>query len=1247
MFERIKKALQNRNNAQADEPLTAHTDAELPPAQEGTSVPSQSAADPTQNTARSQRDTKPSKELRNALIGLKFFNEALYESAVAYVHDGSQPEVLTLVASTTDKDFVHYFTMPGQIDLWFRGAPTFNETLKSRGLKATGKDHYKYQRTLTEYRRVFYQNETDPLRVARMGRLLAQVGDGPNRPIKLSPPFLHALVNDFVAVAPEDADARKAHFGERSNVSVGLIEAAARSEGVDLTPDAMIELLFQRDINWWGNSPLPYALAGAKDYLATHSSELSPTVVSKSLTAFGKNDLLERLHRLPEAKAAAVAVIALLAGDSAKGVRETAIDIIEGLPTQVTVPELEAVVMKIPASRAGSIMDFLALSDVGQAAIGRVVESGAKAATLAKRAQEQVAAVTNAIEETQLELPPVTPLKPLNEAALRADINTYLAREMAQSTSESKHRRERADRAKKVTQKDIDEFIDVCAGRKSVGKKGKYFTLPGIPDHDLIRSLRSLTFQATVNLIDTDSYGYWLLRGKVEPDMDLRAIEQVYAARGRTDPIGVYYGASGVDAEHAWPWFTEHTDVLTDLIDSGVEGAEKAVDVIAQLPVIPPDVLQVLASRAMGSSKIARKYAQQALLKHPAALTLAVQGLGHSTSDAVIAAAQWLGKQKNPEAIAPITTALAKEKRELVRAALLGALKDLGADLTEYLTPDNLLAAATKGLKAKVPASMSWFPFDSVPSVRWANGEPVAPEIIKWWIVSADKMKSPDGSGIIGIYLQLLDQGDREDLSRFVVQAWIARDTEKPSEADAMAYAQENGTRNHQYAQQHLARMQSQPDGPPQWVVTRASLSLDYWIKESYNERRSEFLGSAQVDKGLLAFGVGMPGVELGDAFLSYNRNNKSRRAQIDALVTSLYGNGQAGALQVLMAVARRHHQRTVQDNANVLVERVAEDRGWSTDELADRTIPTAGFDDDGVLRLSFGDREFTGRMTQAGLIELSNPAGKAVKALPKPGVADDEEVAGASRKQLTVSRKELKALVGIQTSRLYEAMCAEREWSLGDWTQFLRNHPVMARLISRVVWIARADDQVVLFRPTDDGELLGIDDEPVELVPGARISVAHGVAVDPGVAALWRQHVVDYEVAVLFDQFSHPLPGFVPGQLVFDDLQGHLTDSFSFRGVVTKRGYQRGASEDAGWFYSYTKDFRQLGLTVELEFTGAFLPEEDITCATRTLAFRNRRGVVAVSDVPGVLVAEAYADYRAVAALGVFDPEWERKSEY
>jgi len=463
----------------------------------------------------------------------------------------------------------------------------------------------------------------------------------------------------------------------------------------------------------------------------------------------------------------------------------------------------------------------------------------------------------------------------------------------------------------------------------------------------------------------------------------------------------------------------------------------------------------------------------------------------------------------------------------------------------------------------------------------------VDPDIVRWWVVLADRLKDPNGRGIIALYLSLLEPSDAAALAARVVRAWIAQDT---------------------------------------------------------------YVGSAMADKGLLAFAVGMDDGELAGLVRAYMRDNPGRRAQFDALVRALCANGRDRALQVLLGVARRHKMAGVQATAAALAREIASERGWSDEELADRTVPTAGFDGDGLLRLSYGDREFTGRLTSDFKIEVSDGAGRTRKSLPPARSGEDAEVVRAAKKRLSAARKEAKEVLTLQSERLYEAMCASRTWSSREWGELLADHPLVGRLVTRLIWTAAPPEGGPLtFRPTEDGELIGVDDAVVEFEPHAVVSLAHRVQLADEEAAAWRQHLADYGVEPLFDQLSATAPRVAEGQMEMRDLQGHMTDTFALRGAAVKRGYKRGEVMDAGTFYDYVKGFAALGLSAVLGFTGSWVPEDKIPCATKGLSFT--RGdddyeyEIPLTEVPPVLLAECRADYEALAALGPYDPDWKKKA--
>jgi hypothetical protein len=432
-------------------------------------------------------------------------------------------------------------------------------------------------------------------------------------------------------------------------------------------------------------------------------------------------------------------------------------------------------------------------------------------------------------------------------------------------------------------------------------------------------------------------------------------------------------------------------------------------------------------------------------------------------------------------------------------------------------------------------------------------------------------------------------------------------------------------------------------------------MTKDQVYEQLRREKAGEYLGSAIADKGVLSLTVGAPGHVAYALTQRYIRDHGQRRAQVEALIVAASGNDDPAAIQLVLSVARKFKQETVRQRAAELAQDIAERSGWSLDELADRTIPTAGFDEDGLLRLDFGPRCFTGRITRSAktaafTIALFNPDGKPVAALPKPGASDDAAVASEARKQLTSSKKEIAQVVGLQTSRLFEAMCLGRTWDGASWREFLLGHPVMKHLVATLVWQVRDHDGATayrLVRPTIEGEVLDVDDEPVEVADSSRVGLAHRATITADEAGRWQASLGDYQVTPLFGQFEAVAPPLAAGATQIDDHQGWLSDSFAIRGRATKRGYTRGSAEDGGWFCQYLKALPGASITVVVEFTGSVLPEELIPAAVTVLYFEQEGRRLPLADVPPILLAEAYADYVAIAQAGAFDPKWEDKSGF
>lgn len=1180
---------------------------------------------------------QPLPSLVTALLPLKAADPVLQQRAVAYVHDGSGPELLHELEQSKQPQLDELLISPGRLKSW--SWPS--EATKTK-LKALGLDKDKVGRA----RNMYYGSAATATQFVRFGRLIAAVSTDVNRTAPGVPTWLTALLNDVANTFPSGTWSDEVIAKRLPQWSPLFVESLLAEAGEPAAERVRVTLaaLLQQCDDLYGNRFAPHRLPGMDAYLTSNASDLMPALVA-GLVAATRTDLVERAETNPALAVATALVIAAGCADPAKGVRTAALRALAVLPAATRAEVLPPVLARVPASRAGDLVELLGRDEEGAALLRAAVEGGAKLSSLVDQASRRREVIAVEVAEEPLELPAWEPIVETDNAqAIKVELRRKLGSVVARGeTSDQEWARKNAAKARSVSEAELDEFVQAANGRTAkvrlLSRYSLWWLADAAPSLNLIQVLR-------LGRIDNPRYLEGRVRLRADADTDLRVIADA------ADRAGVRLDLNRrlTSAEAAWPYLAGHVEVLERWLAQGADEVTWALRVLACFPRIPSGVVPKVASVALSDSKTNRPLAQAALATHPAARALAEQGLASSRSEIRTAAAGWLADLADPDGIPALRAALAKEKRELVRAALLSALESLGDDISGDLAPAALLAEATKGLKAKVPASMAWLDLDLIPAARWIDGTPVDPALLRWWFVLAVKLKEPDGSGMLDRYLRLLEPDDAAAIGRFALASWIAQDTRHPSEQDSRAHAAVVGSQRWKSYQDWWARARTNPATNVEYlrsIEEQAARPVEQHVAQAYTEHQGTYLGSAAADKGLLGLTTRMPGIELASAAQSYLRSHSGRRAQIEYLVNALFANGQPAAIQLLLSISRRFKMATVQAKALEFVERLAEARGWTPDELADRTIPTAGFSDDRLLHLDFGQREFIGRINAKSGIELSDAGGKVIKALPSPRSDDDEELVAAAKKQLTASRKELKAVLDLQSSRLYEAMCAQRDWSADDWQEFLADHPLVSRLVARLIWVEGVGDLRRIFRPSEDGELIGADDEPIELAPAARISLAHRVLLSEQEVADWQAHLADYEVAVLFDQLSATLPQLVAGATEVEDLKGHLSDTFSFRGVAGKRGYSRGQAEDGGWFSEYSKSFGSLGLTAVLEFTGSIVPEENITCATESLSFRRRGKPVLLAEIPPVLLAECYADYAAVAALGPYDADYQKKSEY
>ncbi|MGY4496051.1 DUF4132 domain-containing protein [Pseudomonas sp. TE3610] len=666
---------------------------------------------------------------------------------------------------------------------------------------------------------------------------------------------------------------------------------------------------------------------------------------------------------------------------------------------------------------------------------------------------------------------------------------------------------------------------------------------------------------------------------------------------------------------------------------------------IARVAPLAAPLLERVFAIALGANQVERVQAQRALAQVPGKESWLLAGLASGKADVRLQSAQWLGRVGHEPAVAALEQTLAKEKNDAVRTALLDVLEGLGQPVEQYLDRHQWLAECTRAAAKGVPKDLTWFPWDTLPGLRWADtDEPLPLAAVQGMLAQAVKLKSAEPGASLRRFCSLFAPHEREAFGQFVLQAWLQEDTRPIPAQQAQALADSRAHSTLQYIQRYPQHYQGSP-----------------LLGKSHAELVARFLpallrqpaGSAVASKGLLAVVAACAGAQAAPLALRYLKTFYGTRAhQGKALIAMLGWIDHDSAAQALLSLASRFRTRSFQQEAITHARALAKRKGWAVAQLADRTLPSAGFDEQGVLELSYGERSFTARLLPDFSVELFNGDGKKIAALPEPRQDDDAEEAKASKQHYSGVKKALATIVQQQTARLYDALCTGRDWAFADWQRYLNQHPVMRHLLQRLIWVQVENDQVVaIFRPLDDGSLTDSDDNPLQLGDEARVRLAHESLLSADEVAQWQSHLVDYAVTPLFQQLGkgvYRLPEAPDDPYTLKDFQGHLLDTFALRNRAQKLGYTRGGTEDGGWFYTYEKSFVSLGLAAVIRFTGNPLPETNRTVALLDLTFYRRDQSLDLADVPPILLSECYHDLRLIAAQGTgFDPQWKTRSEY
>ncbi|MFI5938529.1 DUF4132 domain-containing protein [Actinoplanes sp. NPDC051494] len=284
--------------------------------------------------------------------------------------------------------------------------------------------------------------------------------------------------------------------------------------------------------------------------------------------------------------------------------------------------------------------------------------------------------------------------------------------------------------------------------------------------------------------------------------------------------------------------------------------------------------------------------------------------------------------------------------------------------------------------------------------------------------------------------------------------------------------------------------------------------------------------------------------------------------------LTVLASIGTDVALMHLHGISQRAKFKGLKAAAAQKMDEVAAGLGLSAEQLADRLVPDFGLEADGSMRLDYGTRQFTVGFDEQLRPYVADADGKRLKALPKPGVRDDAELAPAAYKAFSGLKKDVRTVAADLIRRLERAMVTGRRWTGAEFRQLFVEHPLVWHIVRRIVW-GTYDGSGTLtgaIRVAEDRSFSTVEDDATTLADDASVGVAHPLQLADALPD-WVEVFADYEILQPFPQLSRQTFA-----LTAEEAAGSRLTRFEGITVPTgkvigleRRGWRREQPQDAG----------------------------------------------------------------------------------
>jgi predicted DNA-binding WGR domain protein len=297
-------------------------------------------------------------------------------------------------------------------------------------------------------------------------------------------------------------------------------------------------------------------------------------------------------------------------------------------------------------------------------------------------------------------------------------------------------------------------------------------------------------------------------------------------------------------------------------------------------------------------------------------------------------------------------------------------------------------------------------------------------------------------------------------------------------------------------------------------------------------------------------------------------------------------------ALMSLNGIAQKLKFQGLKEKAKLMMEGIAQARGFTREQLADRIVPDCGLDEQGGRVFDFGPRQFKFVLGPEMKPLVRDAAGKVKPDLPSPNSSDDTEKVEAAVAAWKLLKKTLKEVLKIQAERLEDAMITGRRWTPEEFEMLIIKHPLMVNLARQFVFGSYSETGTLThsYRITEDQSLADSNDDPCELPGAGSIGVVHPAHLDEAAKSAWGQVLSDYEIIPPFQQLGREICYPEPGDLDLTDIirfKGPHMPGITVYGILERSHWLKDTPADGGGFMQHSKYFPSSNITAFIQYTG------------------------------------------------------------